>query len=238
MARIIKEYDERLNELLDIAQELFFQKGYESTSVNDIIEKAGVAKGTFYHYFKSKADLLDMLVDRWTRATIERVRIQVMDRPQLNAVEKINLLFITIRNFKVENIELMKVLLTVLYRDENLLLRHKILLKSIEQIIPFLVEILNQGNEEGLFKVEHLEETAEFIFNTWTGSGDIIVQLLLNARENPENLDKIEKKIRIYERALEKILGAAPGSIAFVDRKIIEVFVEDFHDKPGQGGNL
>ena len=85
--------------------------------------------------------------------------------------------------------------------------------------------------------MEHLEETAEFIFNTWTGSGDIIVQLLLNARDNPENLDKIEKKIRVYEKSLEKILGAAPGSLAFVDRKIIEVFVDDFHDKPAQGGN-
>ena len=167
MARIIKEYDERLNELLDVAQELFFQKGYETTSVNDIIEKAGVAKGTFYHYFKSKGDLLDRLVVRWSQAALDRVQMLVMNQSQLTAVEKLNLFFVTIRNFKVENMELMKVLLLVLYRDENLLLRHKMLKKSIELIIPYLVEILEQGNKEGIFKTDNIEDTAEFIFSAW-----------------------------------------------------------------------
>ncbi|MCK4578956.1 MAG: TetR/AcrR family transcriptional regulator, partial [Candidatus Marinimicrobia bacterium] len=54
MARVLKEYDERKTEFLDAARELFYSLGYEQTSVNTIIEKVGVSKGTFYHYFKSK----------------------------------------------------------------------------------------------------------------------------------------------------------------------------------------
>ena len=66
MARITKEYYERKNEILDAAQELFLTQGYEKTSVDNIIKKVGVAKGTFYYYFKSKEDLLDKLVKRMT----------------------------------------------------------------------------------------------------------------------------------------------------------------------------
>ena len=57
--RISKDYDVRKNEILDMAQKLFFEMGYEQTSVSNIIDAVGVAKGTFYYYFKSKEELLE-----------------------------------------------------------------------------------------------------------------------------------------------------------------------------------
>ena len=77
MVRITKEYDERLTEFLETAQQLFFQKGYEKTSVNDIIKKIGVAKGTFYHYFKSKKDLLDKIVKGYVVKTLLKVKGEI-----------------------------------------------------------------------------------------------------------------------------------------------------------------
>jgi AcrR family transcriptional regulator len=47
--------------ILETARELFFVKGYQNTSVNDIIEKTGSSKGAFYHHFKSKDELLDTI---------------------------------------------------------------------------------------------------------------------------------------------------------------------------------
>ena len=70
MARIVKEYDARHAEFLDVAQTLFFSKGYEQTSVQDIINTVGVAKGTFYHYFRSKVEVLDALVQRMFEQTL------------------------------------------------------------------------------------------------------------------------------------------------------------------------
>jgi len=52
--RITKNADERKNEILDVAGELFSQKGFDGTSISDIIEKVGVARGTVYYHFKSK----------------------------------------------------------------------------------------------------------------------------------------------------------------------------------------
>ena len=197
MARIIKDYDKRLNELLDVAQHLFFQKGYETTSVNDIINKVGVAKGTFYHYFSSKDELLDKMVERFTLQTEQLVSKLV--HKDINALEKINHFFITIRNWKVDNLELMMVFMRVLYTDENLLIRHKMFSKSIQNLVPPLTIRSEQWEKEGYFTVIFCKETAELILSMALGMGEAMVDLLLNADEKPENLNHIERFLKVYE---------------------------------------
>ena len=113
MGRISKGYDERLKELLDAAQKLFFQRGYAQVSVRDIIDEVGIAKGTFYHYFKSKEDLLNQLVDRFTLEAAARARVVVED-DTLDALEKLNRLIATFRDAKVENKDLVKMLMKAL----------------------------------------------------------------------------------------------------------------------------
>ena len=60
-----KEAMERRNEILDVADELFGQKGFDGTSTNDILEKVGIARGTLYYHFKSKEDIMDALIERY-----------------------------------------------------------------------------------------------------------------------------------------------------------------------------
>ena len=66
--RIVKEADVRKNEILDAAGILFSEKGYDNTSVTDIMNAVGIAKGTLYHHFKSKEDIMDALIKRQTDA--------------------------------------------------------------------------------------------------------------------------------------------------------------------------
>jgi AcrR family transcriptional regulator len=55
--------DDRRAQLLDVALHLFAARGYHATSISHIIEKAGVARGTFYQYFRSKKEIFDSLLD-------------------------------------------------------------------------------------------------------------------------------------------------------------------------------
>ena len=227
MARIIKNYEERKGEILDTAQQLFFQKGYDHTSVNDIITSIGIAKGTFYHYFESKEDLLDKLVSRWIHEVLPRVK-KLAKRKDLNAIEKLNQYFITIRNLKVENIELMKILMRVLYKDENLLLRYKIFKKQVDLLTPEFAEVIRQGMDEGSMDPVDDEETAQLIFSLSVSLNEITVKMLLEADVKTDNIiDKIEKKLKVYERVLERIVGAEKGSVSVVERKFIEIFMKN-----------
>lgn len=230
MVRISKEHDERLTEFLDTARQLFFEKGYEKTPVNDIIEKVGVAKGTFYHYFKSKEDLLDQLVNHFIEKSVSKVG-EMMERTEMNAVERMNHFFISIRNLKVENKELMKMLMRFMYKDENLIFRHKIFKRSIALLTPPLAEIIKLGLEEGHFHPLDPRETAEIIFMMAFSINESVVELLLEAEEKPGNIDLIEQKIKVFEKIVERILGAPDGSFKMVERKYIEIFKLDSQEK-------
>ena len=88
MARTVKDPEDRRNELLDIAQSYFYQKGYAATSVADIIQTAGIAKGTFYHYFTSKEDMLNHLIERISNQALF-IMNEIIRDPSLNALEKL-----------------------------------------------------------------------------------------------------------------------------------------------------
>ncbi|MHC2994166.1 MAG: TetR/AcrR family transcriptional regulator [Candidatus Atribacteria bacterium] len=230
MARITKEYHVRKNELLDAAQELFFTKGYKQTSIESIIKKIGVAKGTFYYYFKSKEDLMDKLVKRMTNQILSEIK-KITERTDLDALAKLNRAYITARNVKLENIDLIKLYLKVLYKDENIILRHKIYMSNIELLVPEFAKIISQGVEEKLFNTPSPHKAARLIFEVAQILGDSTAKLFLEMDENPEVVEKIKKEVELYEDAIERIIGAKKGSINIVDRSMLKNLLEKFKIK-------
>ena len=221
MARITKEYHERKNEILDAAQELFFTKGYKQTSIESIIKKIGVAKGTIYYYFKSKEDLMDKLVKRMTNQILIEVK-KITERTDLDALAKLNRAYITTRNVKLENIELIKLYLKVLYKDENIILRHKIYMSNVELLVPEFAKIIQQGAEEKVFNTPFPRKAARLIFELAQILSDSTAKLFLGMDENPEIIEKLKKEIDIYEDGIERIIGAKKGSINIVDRRTLK----------------
>lgn len=225
MARIIKKHDERKTEFLDTAQELFFTKGYEQTAVETIIKKMGLSKGTFYYYFKSKEDLLDKLIEKLSKKILEEVR-KIVDREDLDAIAKLNRAYAVTRSVKLENLELLKVLLKMLYDDKNILFRFKIYRNSIEIMAPEFSKIIRQGIKEKAFNTPYPDEAARLIFEIAYAFSERIPNLILGSDKNPKNLDKAEKEFRVYENAIERIIGAGNGTVNIVNRNILNYFHE------------
>ena len=75
--RVVKTSEERKNEILDVAEQLFAEKGFDNASTNDIINKIGIARGTLYHHFSSKEEILDAIVERMTREGISKASLIV-----------------------------------------------------------------------------------------------------------------------------------------------------------------
>jgi len=221
MARITKEYHERKNEIFDAAQELFLTQGYEKTSVNNIIKKIGVAKGTFYYYFKSKEDLLDKLVKRMTIKILVEIK-KIVERKDLDAISKLEKAYSVAGNIKLENIQLIKLMLKILYKKDNLILRYKVYKSNVELVVPEFAKIIEQGVKEKLFNTPYPYETARLFFELGSILGDAMSKLLLELEEKPENMDKMVKEIEIYEDTIERILGAKKGIITIVNWEMLE----------------
>lgn len=79
MGKIDENKKKKKDALYNTAYELFTTKGIHSTSISDIVEKAGIAKGTFYLYFKDKYDIKNKLVAHKTRELFTAARNALSD---------------------------------------------------------------------------------------------------------------------------------------------------------------
>ena len=70
MGKLVENKREKLGRLCDAAYELFTSNGVHNTVVDDIVKNAGVAKGTFYLYFRDKYDLVDRVITRKISALV------------------------------------------------------------------------------------------------------------------------------------------------------------------------
>ena len=132
---------DRKMEIVQKARGLFYSQGYESVSVQQIIDEVGIAKGTFYHYFSSKEDLLDAMVD-WMLSAMMPMLTTIKEDPHLSATEKLKELFASAKSWKQENLDVVILMMKQLYRDENILLRAKMNQKSVLRVIPLFGEII------------------------------------------------------------------------------------------------
>lgn len=71
----------RQEQILDAARRLFLTKGYEATTIEDVLTTVGIAKGTLYHHFPGKEAILDAIVLRTVDAIVQRAQAAA-DGPQ------------------------------------------------------------------------------------------------------------------------------------------------------------
>jgi len=223
MTRIVKEYDERYTEFLDVAQELFYSNGYEQTSVQEIIKVVNVAKGTFYHYFESKAALLNALVERLIQQTLMILKPVVMDK-EMDAIQKFEQFFARTNNWKAANREFLLEITRVLYLDENVLLRTKLREEGRALVVPLLADIIQQGLNEEIFNVTHPKHAADIVMGMGQACSDAIAQQLLNERPNEAMLIEISAMFVAYEQSIERVLAAPSGSLRLIAPDVLKMW--------------
>ncbi len=241
MARIFKEeeYKFRQNEILDAVQGLFYTKSYEQTTIQDILNALQMSKGAFYHYFDSKQDLLEALVERTSTAALEVIR-PIAEDPDLIAMEKFKQFFDAAAAWKTERKDFLLVLLHAWYADENALLRQKMMLATMNQFTPMLAMIIRQGVAEGVFSIPYPDQIGEVFLSLFQGMSDSVAGEVLALTSNPneaermEGLKKIEQSIAVYTIAMERVLGAPQGSLILFDRKKLKTWLslqDEFIDR-------
>ncbi|MGM0498550.1 MAG: TetR/AcrR family transcriptional regulator, partial [Bacteroidota bacterium] len=150
MARVSKDPEVRKNEILEVARSLFIELGYKKTSIERIIDKLNIAKGTFYYYFKSKADLLEAIADQHAEAHYQNWKA-IIERDDLNAIQKLNLIFSNSLNLKLNSKDLLITYLNAMIDEQNIMFRYKLGEKRNRIAADYLGKIVEQGNQEGVF---------------------------------------------------------------------------------------
>ena len=199
--RTIKEPEIRKGEILDAAVELFDVKGYEATTVNDILEVVQIAKGTFYYHFKSKEDVLDGIVKRQIDAGLEKAQSIAAD-PRLGIEEK--LLSVIMAQKLQKPVE--KKVFPVIHEPANALLHQKILSECVTRLSPVLTDIVQEGISQKVFNTPYPKEITEILLS----AGLIIFD---NAYFNWSQEEQVGL-VSAFIYTMERLTGAKPGSLA------------------------
>lgn len=201
--RIVKEAEERINEILDAADELFFQKGFDGTSTNDILIKVGIARGTLYHHFRSKEDIMDAL--------IERYKIRILDAAQEMAANKsipvVERMIHVIMSLKISggsSAEMME----HIHKPQNALMHQKIQRAIVSGITPILAEMIREGIEQGVFDTPYPYECME------------MVMIYANTVFDDDYVEMTNEELAARMHALvfnlERMLGVKPGGLMHI----------------------
>ncbi len=220
MARTLKqdEHTAKRNEILDAAMQLVYSKGYEKMTVQDILERLQISKGAFYHYFESKADVLEALVVRMVEEQMEPRLFATVRDPNATALEKLQRYFDTAVQWKTANKDFMVQLVRVWYSDENALARQKMYVQMVAHVKPLFIEIIRQGVQEGVFTTPYPEFASQANIDLVQGLGDTFARMVLDEEAEPaETLKQAQALVNAYNDVVERILGAPKGSIHLMD---------------------
>lgn len=218
MPRIVKHPEDRRNELLDCAQALFFEQGYDRTTISDVIVKAGISKGGFYHHFASKEDLLEALTARLARDAVARVR-DILEDPALGALARLNGFLARSRQMKIEDAPKLRAAFDVVFRPENILLYHRVNAASIAVMLPVLTRIIAEGQTEGIFAVPAPEAAAEIILHLGASTHDAVARTIAVSGTPAETaaIEALDARFQFLGLAVDRILGLPDGSVIFVE---------------------
>lgn len=164
MARPVKKQPEQWErEIINAAKELFLTKGYEETSVADIMERAGGAKGMFYRFFQSKEEIMHALGDQMflENNPFEAVR----ERFDLNGLQKIREMLAVDRADEAR--ERINAQAVGILKDPRILAAAVAANRRV--LTPLWFELIEEGRRDGSIQTEYAKELSELLplINFW-----------------------------------------------------------------------
>lgn len=200
--------EETVQKILDTAQRLFIEQGYDHTSLQEIIAATGLSKGAIYHHFNSKEDIFFSVCERIGRRNAQ-VLAKVRDDPSLNGLEKLRAMFWA--SLQPERQEKMFCMMPYLLDNAKFL---AVEMRSIfRDVVPVFVEpIIRQGMADGSICTEHPQMLAEAMM--------LLSDIWLNPVVQSATPQEIEARCAVYNR-----LFSGFGIDGLIDQEIIDILV-------------
>ena len=197
--------------ILDAAQRLFLQKGYDNTTIQDIVDElGGLTKGAVYHHFKSKEEIMDAVGDRmfFSNNPFEAVR----GRTDLNGLQKLREA-VRLNQSDQERVQLTAQSIPIA-KSPRLL--QEMIVSNRKVLTPYFLELIEEGNRDGSMHTDYPREIAELL--------PLLTSLWLLPSVYPASREQMKRKFLFLGEMLEKM------GVPLMDDSI-RALVDDFFDQ-------
>jgi AcrR family transcriptional regulator len=198
---------ERRQDLISVAEQLFLKQGYENTTVNQIIASRNLAKGTYYYHFRSKEDILIAVSDKLISETRQKLHAahKQKDKDVLWRIREILSIF-------HDDFYRNRAIWKLVYHDNNAAMHKQVSKIGAKKFTPLLTDVLQEGMDKDLVHVPHAHETAQVLISLF----DIFSRQLCVARGH-------DKRVRIFE-TLRYMIGQILGGKCIPEFRSSEEF--------------
>lgn len=199
--------------ILDTAQRLFLEKGYENTTIQDIVDELGdLTKGAVYHHFKSKEEIMDAVGDRMflENNPFEAVR----GRGDLNGLQKLR------EAIRINQADAARA--SIAAQSIPLTRNPRVLVGMIDVnrriLTPYVQELIEEGNRDGSIHTAYARELAELL--------PLLTSLWLLPSVFPATKEEMRRKSMFLGEMMEKM------GVPLFDETIQQVVDEFFEELP------
>lgn len=179
-----------VGKILEVSKRLFLEKGYDNTKIQDIADELGMTKGAIYHHFESKEEIMNKLGE--TMFIHNNPFEIVKKRNDLNGLEKMKLA-IKLNQSNEQMVELTNQALPLL---ENPQILAKMFEYNYQNLLPYWLELIQEGQEDGSIKTDQPKELAELF---------ILTDLWMIPSLFPGNVDDIKNRYKFVTVMLGKM---------------------------------
>lgn len=220
----------RKQQIIEAGFKIFREKGYDNASVRDIIEEIDISKGGFYHHYSSKEELLEDIAEAMIDKMM-RIVEKIVERDDLNALEKLNEFIRRVNSYKADRAEEMTYLFSQMYSGgKNIRLERKFFQLARRKMYPLFKEIVEQGVNEGSFTTEYPGEAAEFYLDLFLIYQRRLGEPFVEALEEKDrrSFEDLKRKYAFLQEVFENVLGIEEGNLV-LEEVAVDVLGEPLH---------
>ncbi len=206
----------RREQIIESAERLFYAKGYEQTSVQNILDDLKLSKGGFYHHFESKLQLLEAICGRQGERDRAAMRAAV-DENAGDAVAQFNALLALCGLWRADRMDFAALMLRVAYLGGSDQLRDGMRRTTMEAALPLMNEVVAAGLSERVFFTRFPDEIGELILQLFANITDELAMALAAPGEEDAALAEALSRLDAYRASVETLLCAPFGSIQLYD---------------------
>ena len=212
----MKKGDIKRTQILDAAERLFFERGYDRTSIQDILDALNMSKGGFYHYFDTKEAVLRSVSERRAEARFEHLSAELYG-VRRSPIDRLNLLLGMANLFETEDPRFAALMLRLCYVEGDASMRdhHRRIL--IDRLTPYLSDVIDEGVRDGSFHARHPMEVGRLLLLLALDADEETCRILADEPDNPDAAIRMLELLNAWREAAERLIGAPYGSVRLFD---------------------
>ena len=220
----MKKGDIRRVQILDAAEKLFFEQGYDRTSVQDILGALQMSKGGFYHYFDAKDSVLRAVSERRAQGRFDQLNAAVYGSRR-SPVEKLNMVLGMANLFEAEETPFAALMLKLCYRDKDASMnahRRRVL---VDRMLPTLNDVIAEGVADGSFHTRRPMEIGRLLLLLACDVNDEVCGMLADNPDNPDVMLPMIELLNTWREGTERLVGAPYGTVVLFEAgKLIDAW--------------